>query len=295
MSWVKLDDSFPDHRKLAELGAFAPLCGWLYVCGLAFCNRQLTDGRIPKTHVPRLAGFEHLSVETATIGEMAAFGEQIDARHIAELLVQAGLWEDDGAYYQIHDYLHYQPSREAVLKERAQIAERKERWKERKQNAVRNATQNNGGTAVERRRNAPPDPDPDPDPSTDAKNASVPRVRRPQAAGALAGTLPRDHVDHGFCGARFCVKANHLGELIRRYGADGDTAVPRWLAALDAGLGPEDSPGGWVWVLQQFDAWLVRLGRLKTPGPVPVPRRSDVPDVDETRRMMDARERMARS
>ncbi len=137
MAWVKLDDGFPDHWKLAELGPYAPLCGWLYVCGLAYCNRQLTDGRIPKTHIKRLAGFDHLSIETGEIAGMASFGASIGPDLIADMLVRAGLWEDGGTHYQVHDYLTYQPSRESVLAERAKTIARQARWKERRDKAKR--------------------------------------------------------------------------------------------------------------------------------------------------------------
>lgn len=116
--WVKLDDHFPDHRKLAELGDYAPLCGWLYVCGLAFCNRQLTDGRIPKAHIHRLTSFRHVSVETASIGPKdapyGAVGEDISVEELAGLLVAVQLWEDAGDAYVVHDYGEYQPTRAEV-------------------------------------------------------------------------------------------------------------------------------------------------------------------------------------
>ena len=119
MPWVKLDDHFPDHRKLAELGDYAPLCGWLYVCGLAFCNRQLTDGRIPKAHVHRLASFRHIGLETGSIGPAdrpyATVGDDVTPEPLADLLVTVGLWEDQGDAYYIHDYLDYQPSKTEAL------------------------------------------------------------------------------------------------------------------------------------------------------------------------------------
>ncbi len=117
---------------------------------------------------------------------------------------------------------------------------------------------------------------------------------RPQADGALAGTLPRDHIDHGWCGTRFCVRTKHFQELIRQYGGGGDRDVPAWLDSLEQNLKPEESPGGWLWVLQQFEAHLIRIGRLKPPRPVAVPpRKSDVPDEEATERMLRAREAMA--
>jgi len=119
MPWVRVDDHFPDHHKLAELGDLAPVGGWLALCGLAWCNRQLTDGRIPKAQVHRLASFRHVAVA----------GVQVDAEALAEALVRVGLWtvSDDGCAYVIHDYHHYQPSKADVLAERARNAARKQR------------------------------------------------------------------------------------------------------------------------------------------------------------------------
>ncbi|TEU01978.1 MAG: hypothetical protein E3J29_00170 [Dehalococcoidia bacterium] len=122
MPWVKLDENFPDHWKLAELGDYAPLCGWLYICGLAFSNRQLRDGRIPKTHVPKLANFQHIGIETAQIkgnsGPLVSFGDDVETEMLAKLLVAVGLWEDRGDHFYIHDYLEFQPSREEVEQRR---------------------------------------------------------------------------------------------------------------------------------------------------------------------------------
>ena len=98
MTWVKLDDQFPDHPKLAELGELTPAAGWLHVCALCYSARYLTDGRIPGGQVPRL---------------MAS-----DTKPLVEVLLEVGLWERDGTGYQIHDYLDYNPSRAQVLAER---------------------------------------------------------------------------------------------------------------------------------------------------------------------------------
>ena len=44
MPWVRVDDHFNEHPKLAKVG---PL-GWgIWLAGLAYCNRNLTDGFIP--------------------------------------------------------------------------------------------------------------------------------------------------------------------------------------------------------------------------------------------------------
>lgn len=94
MTWVKLDDLFPDHPKVRRAG---PSAAWLYVAGLCYCLRYLTDGVVPNEALPGLGQYGTLR-----------------ARHLAGVLVSVGLWEQrDGGYY-IHDFLEYQPSKEKV-------------------------------------------------------------------------------------------------------------------------------------------------------------------------------------
>ncbi|MGW5711641.1 hypothetical protein [Streptomyces olivaceus] len=110
MPWVKLDDRFPSHRKIALLSdrAFR-----LHVSAICWCAENLTDGRISD---------RELALVTRVRGVKAT----------AKQLEDAGLWDrtDDG--WQIHDYLDYNPSREQVLLERKKNAERQERFRRRK-------------------------------------------------------------------------------------------------------------------------------------------------------------------
>ncbi|MFD5221439.1 hypothetical protein ACFWMH_27740 [Streptomyces tendae] len=110
MPWVKLDDRFPSHRKIALLSdrAFR-----LHVSAICWCAENLTDGRISD---------RELALVTRVRGVKAT----------AKQLQDAGLWDrtDDG--WQIHDYLDYNPSREQVLLERKKNAERQERFRRRK-------------------------------------------------------------------------------------------------------------------------------------------------------------------
>lgn len=131
MAWIKLDDSFGDHPKVVAAG---PLAAWLYVRGLCYCGRHLTDGFIPHAAVP-------------TLGSFAA--GRTRPQGLAEALVKVGLWEASEGGYQVHDYGSYQRSAEQVRKEREESRQRKERWLEQQKNAVRNAN----GTAVERKKN----------------------------------------------------------------------------------------------------------------------------------------------
>jgi hypothetical protein len=110
MPWVKLDDRFPSHRKIALLSdrAFR-----LHVSAICWCAENLTDGRI---------GDRELALVTRVRGVKAT----------AKQLEDAGLWDrtDDG--WEIHDYLDYNPSREQVLIDRKKNAERQERFRRRK-------------------------------------------------------------------------------------------------------------------------------------------------------------------
>ena len=93
MPWVRIDDSLPDHPKVALVADDAAM--WLHVCGLCYANRYLTNGFIPKEQVKRLA-----------------------RNRGAAKLVKAGLWDEVDGGYQIHDYLEYQSSRDKVLADR---------------------------------------------------------------------------------------------------------------------------------------------------------------------------------
>src|SRR5690606_35902458 len=89
MSWVRIDDHFPDHPKIAMLGSLGPVAGWLHVAALCYCARYLTDGFIPAGQVMRLADF----------------GPRVRATDLAERLVAVGLWDHRDGGYSIHDYL----------------------------------------------------------------------------------------------------------------------------------------------------------------------------------------------
>lgn len=102
MAWVKLDDQFPDHPKVVEAG---PTAAWLYICGLSYSARYLTDGFIPSGQVRRLADIR-------------------SADAVAVQLERVGLWESVDGGYLIHDYHLYQPSADQVKREREEAKER---------------------------------------------------------------------------------------------------------------------------------------------------------------------------
>lgn len=96
MTWVKLDDQFPDHPKALACTAEAM---WLHICGLCWCARHLTDGHIPRNAVPRLAVVK----------------KPYDC---AAELVAAGIWLEVDGGFEVHDYLKFQPSKSQVMSQR---------------------------------------------------------------------------------------------------------------------------------------------------------------------------------
>lgn len=113
MSWFKVDDFLPDHRKVRKLGAdrLAAMGLWT-LCG-AWASRA-TGGFVPDEEVTRY-----------------------DPEHCyAARLVEVGLWaraEDDGETgYSYHDWDDFQPSREQQEKKREDTRRRVQAWRGRK-------------------------------------------------------------------------------------------------------------------------------------------------------------------
>jgi hypothetical protein len=79
MSWVQIDDNFPNHPKVLQAG---PVAAWLFICGLCYCRKYLTGGFIP-THAVKTLGAQPKAITA---------------------LVEARLWEGDRGGYWIHGY-----------------------------------------------------------------------------------------------------------------------------------------------------------------------------------------------
>lgn len=94
MAWVRLDDQFTDHPKLAAAG---PVAGWVYVSGLCYAARYLTDGFVPETIALRFAG---------------------SSPEVLANLVECSLLDRVNGGYQIHDFLDYNPPASKVKAER---------------------------------------------------------------------------------------------------------------------------------------------------------------------------------
>lgn len=107
--WVKLDDQFPDHPKVERIsdGAFR-----LHVSALCHAARYLTDGVISDERPAKLIS-------------------RFRPKYVSELL-DAGLWVRQGRGYVIHDFTHWNKTREHWEKKRADDAERLRLWREKR-------------------------------------------------------------------------------------------------------------------------------------------------------------------
>ena len=123
--WVRIDEEFTQHPKVVQVG---PLGVALQVAALCYCNRNLTDGFVPRGVVRMLLDFDGLG----------------DALQVANSLVKAGMWETVEGGYRVHDFETYQPSKERVLAERERLRQRVAKWRKKKRNAVGNAVTNAG-------------------------------------------------------------------------------------------------------------------------------------------------------
>lgn len=100
MPWIRIDENAMEHPKISGLpdGTFR-----LWISGLAFCQKYLTDGEIAGTALRGLRSYS--------------------AKRCAELL-DVGLWEENSAGVRVHDYLDWNEGRERVLKARQMARER---------------------------------------------------------------------------------------------------------------------------------------------------------------------------
>lgn len=168
MSWVRLDDGAPGHRKIVGLSDAAFR---LWIVGLTHCNQQANDGRF-SAHAARIM-FGYLA--SPELGKGAA----------AEL-VTADLWTQTDEGYEVRNYLEYQPSKAERDSANKAAAERMRNMRARRyqtsvptdkgQNVRDPLRCNNSGTSDELpEKFALPDPVPTrPDPVPVYTDSSVP-------------------------------------------------------------------------------------------------------------------------
>jgi hypothetical protein len=129
--WVRFDDQFPIHRKVAGLSdrAFR-----LHSEAIFWCARNLTDGFIAKDELaniaPRIRGKVKLTDEYV---EKKLWHHTRDAC-TSEKCPAPQATSRPG--WIIHDYWEYQPSSEQVRREREANARRQQQWRDAHRNGV---------------------------------------------------------------------------------------------------------------------------------------------------------------
>ena len=105
MTWIKLDDTFPNNPKILPLSdkAFR-----LYIEGLCYANQYLTDGFLAQAVINRL-----------------------DNGNAYQQMLEAGLWLEVDGGAQIHDYCEHQTTRKTVEEKRDQVRNRVTRYREK--------------------------------------------------------------------------------------------------------------------------------------------------------------------
>lgn len=190
MPWVRLDEEFPDHPKVVTAG---PLAGWLHVCALAYCNRHLTDGFIPRAQVGRLVNFAGIINLDEDPGPCDVRDmPDVSPYELADRLVSLGVWERRQGGFAIHDFLDYQPSRAEIEAQRkvkkdagraggirSGESRRSRTEAEPKQTAKQEGSRTGSTTEAERQANGQAKTKPDPVP--------VPLVDRSSSSNTVAG------------------------------------------------------------------------------------------------------------
>lgn len=140
MAWLRIDDNVPHHRKMLAAG---PAAAWLWLCGVAYCQRHTTDGHIPAEALP------WLGVEKP--------------KPLAATLVRVGLWHADGDGWRVHDFLDWNASSDERKERTEQKTGRQQRWRERMRADA--STKQDVDASTSHLGDATPTPPPTPPPS----------------------------------------------------------------------------------------------------------------------------------
>lgn len=110
MTWIKVDDQVTEHPKAVSLSCEA----WtLWLHGLTYCSRNLTDGTIPDAILSRLSPCRR-------------------PRKAAAELVAAGLWERIENAHHVHDYEKHQRTKAEILDAKSAASARQKASRERR-------------------------------------------------------------------------------------------------------------------------------------------------------------------
>jgi hypothetical protein len=120
MTWVKLDDGYPDHPKITPVG---PLGMALHTAAICYASRYLTDGFVPAAQIKKLIDLDGICIMSNGVSNPVTHQQLTDA------LTASGAFEEAPGGFMIHDYLDYNPSAADVKAERAKNAAKQAAWK----------------------------------------------------------------------------------------------------------------------------------------------------------------------
>lgn len=109
-AWFRLEQGYRASAKFAEVSELAEL---LWVRLIDYSASGSTDGLIPKRQAPGLLNVQGWAFE----------GETVTIERLLDELLVAGLLEDRGSSWALHDYLEHQTSREEIEALRAARSE----------------------------------------------------------------------------------------------------------------------------------------------------------------------------
>jgi len=248
MAWLKIDDNAPHHRKMLAAG---PSACWLWVCGIAYCQKHKTDGFIPAEALPWLG-----------VPQPQKLSGQLSV---------AGLWHVEDGGWRVHDYLDWNDS---AVKRREKIEQknaRQQKWRDGKgrysdaevsrdddAQARRDVDASTSGS-VDTAPQPTPQPTPQPQPTPPPTTTSVVRVAV-GAPGLVTSPADYDRLKrtHRHVGARLRVPNVLHAELTAKLGGENpDAALLTWYAELDAALeaSREPVPDVFTWLRPRFVEW----------------------------------------
>jgi hypothetical protein len=163
VTFAQLHDGFYRNPKVR---AVEPAAAWMWVASIGYANERLSDGFIPK----------------AALHDLATLDAKPRAK-LVEQLVAERLWEPCEGGWMIHDFLMWNPSKEAVIARRAANLARVNKHRD-------NAATHGDGNARVMRYNERTQRVSNPPPNASVPNASEKTSPIPSPAPSAATPLP---------------------------------------------------------------------------------------------------------
>jgi hypothetical protein len=130
MPWVAVSDDASDNAHVVRAG---PLAELLWRRSLEYCNRNLTDGFLPRAKLGAISPDWHRVFEEIPDGRLVSTPEPVDLAVLVDRLLREGLWARTENGYEVRDvrgqdlvpYLDHQPSAREVKRERRRAREQR--------------------------------------------------------------------------------------------------------------------------------------------------------------------------